>query len=100
MFRALTAWIDRDWERRSYSPLFLVKQGLMVWAPVVLAFLVVTMLQLPIGGPASNVLLILGVLGAASLFSLSAYRWFVGYGKSGRMKSRLDRSDVGNIKHG
>lgn len=100
MLGALTAWIDRDWERRNYSPLFLVRQGLMVWAPLVVAFLAVSMLQLPIGGSASNIFLVLGALGSTSLMLLSGYRWFVGYGKSGRMRSRFDQSDIGNIKHG
>lgn len=80
--KRLPGWIDRDWERRSYNPLFAFAQRLL-WVTPLLAIGAVGLL---VGAGPGHFLydwgLPIGICLMLLLFGYSGYRWFVGYGRT------------------
>jgi hypothetical protein len=85
MFRALTAWIDRDWASRKYNPLFAFGQRLLCFVPVFVSLGVIAIMK-ALGaepnGTATLVVLALGAVAMLAVMLVSIYRWMVRYSRS------------------
>jgi hypothetical protein len=88
LFKAFSAWLDRDWERRSYNPISAFGQRL-VWCVPVLAIALVGHL---FGAGPGDILYDWGlpVVMALSLMLMcwSGYRWFSGYSRTDWQEKR------------
>lgn len=85
MFRALINWMDRDWARQRYNPVFAFGQRLVWGIPVFVSLAVIGALE-ALGfsrdGPAVLGTLVLGAVGMFAFMLLSLYRWAAGYSRS------------------
>ncbi|QUT05246.1 hypothetical protein KFK14_19960 [Sphingobium phenoxybenzoativorans] len=80
--KAFSAWLDRDWTRRGYNPIFAFGQRL-IWCVPVLAIGLVGYL---FGAEPGDVLydwgLPVGMALSLMLMGWSGYRWFSGYSRT------------------
>jgi hypothetical protein len=77
--------MDRDWERRSYNPLFAFAQRLVWAAPLLAALLLMELLEtlgVARGSFVVIALLVCGAFGTFAMLGLSMYRWMAGYSRS------------------
>ena len=85
MLSRLTRWIDRDWERRRYLSIIAIAQRLLWVAPILVAIVIMELAE-ALGasptGPVTLAILIAGMAGCVFTFSLSMYRWFIGYSRT------------------
>lgn len=85
MFRALIAWMDRDWARRNYNSLFAYRQRLVWCAPLFVSIAVISLLDAFGFSRDSSAALTVFALGATGMFAImlvSLYRWAIGYSRS------------------
>lgn len=85
MMNRLIRWMDRDWQQRRYLPLLAIGQRLIWVAPMLVAiplFSLAEALGAAASGPITLTIVIVGMLASLLMFSLSMYRWFVGYGRT------------------
>ena len=85
LFRALIAWMDRDWASRRYNPVFAFAQRLVWGVPIFLSLAVIGALEaLGFSQDSTAVLgvLAVGAVGMAAIMLVSLYRWAIGYSRS------------------
>lgn len=82
LFKALSLWMDRDWEQRSYNPVFAFGQRLLWCVPILIIAIVGHLL----GAQPGNVLydwgLPAGIALSLMLMGWSSYRWLSGYSRT------------------
>jgi len=82
LFKAISTWIDRDWQRRSFNPVFAFGQRLPWCIPI----LVIGLVGYLFGAEPGDILydwgLLVGMSLSLMLMAWSFYRWFSGYGRT------------------
>lgn len=77
--RQLQRWIDRDWEKRGYNPMFAYAQKIMYLSPLLLVGAADLVIGIPPGSSAyywsGGIALTLGLI----IYGWQLYRWLVGY---------------------
>lgn len=91
MVRYLRKWIDRDWERRDYNPVFAFIQRLLWGLPLAVIGAVGWMFDAGPGDPLYDWGLPIGAALSLALVAYSSYRWFVGYGRTGWQEEQARR---------
>lgn len=95
--KVFSTWIDRDWERRSYNPIFAFGQRLIWCVPI----LVIGVIGHLLGARPGDILydwgLPIGMALSVLLMGFSGYRWYSGYSRTGwqekqaRQRQRVKR---------
>ena len=82
LIKSLVRWIDKDWEGRRYNPVFAFAQRLVWCVPILLIGMTGHLAGAKPGDFLYDWGLPIGMFLSLSLFGLSSYRWFRGYGRT------------------
>ncbi|WP_041390598.1 hypothetical protein [Sphingobium chlorophenolicum] len=91
LIKAFSAWIDRDWERRSFNPVFAFGQRFIWCVPILVIGVVGHLFNAEPGDVLYDWGLPVGMALSLILMGWSCYRWFSGYSRTDWQKKQASK---------